>query len=139
MCTSKVGVPQKQGTQKKGILKFDSSTYVCLQFISFKKCYGVALFAIIDVLRIWFGPFPSWICTFGVMVKNQSFISIVLAFTSVTILKFTFLCLLRRIPQMDDDFVAKSIIRTIWFVSVSIVCSKFWYEKPNMQQVRKIF
>ena len=30
---------------------------------------------------------------------------------------------------MDDDLVAKSIIRSIWFVSVSIVYSKFWYEK----------
>ena len=92
--------------------------------------------AIIDILRIWVGPHPSWLCTFVVMFKNQSFISIVVAFTSVTILKFTFLCLFKRIPEMDDDFVAKSITRSIWFVSISIVCSKFWYEKPNMQQVK---
>ena len=119
-----------------GITKVGILILQIMSSIHFKKSYGVALFATIDILRIWFGPFPSWICTFGVMVKNQSFISIVLAFTSVTILKFIFLCLLRRIPQMDDDLVAKSIIRSIWFISVLIVCSKFWYEKPNMQQVR---
>ena len=66
------------------------------------------MFAILDVLRIWLGPFPSWICTFEVMVKNQTFISIVLAITSVTILKFTFLCVLRRIPEIDDDRIANT-------------------------------
>ena len=109
---------------------------IWLNCYDFLQSHGLILMTTIDVLRIWIGPLPEIICTFGIMIKNYIFISQVLLFTSITILKFTFLCVLKRIPEMDDDKVAKGIIRFIVFTTVSIVGSKFWYEKPNMQQVR---
>ena len=99
------------------------------------QSYGLILMTTVDVLRVWIGPLPEKICTFGIMIKNYTFISEVLLVASITILKFTFLCILKRIPEMDDDLVAKGIIQFVSFFTVSIVGSKFWYEKPNMQQV----
>ena len=99
------------------------------------QSYGLILMTTVDVLRVWMGPLPEKICTFGIMIKNYTFISEVLLVASITFLKFTFLCILKRIPEMDDDVVAKRIIRFVSFITVSIVGSKFWYEKPNMQQV----
>ena len=93
------------------------------------------IFTTLDLLRIWYGPLPSIICTFGIMVKNYYFVSAVLIIASVTFMKFLFLCILKRIPEMDDDFVANAIIRFGLSTAYIITCSKFWYEKPNMQQV----
>ena len=95
------------------------------------------IFTTLDLLRIWYGPLPSIICTFGIMVKNYYFVSAVLIIASVTFMKFLFLCVLKRIPEMDDDYIATCIIRCVLFVILLVCGTKFWNEKPNMQHVSK--
>ena len=88
----------------------------------------------VDLIRIWVGPLPSYVCTLAIMAKNY-FISIIFVYTSLTVMKFVFVCVLKRIPQMDDDYIANVITLFIKLFCIIIVGSKFWHEKPNMQQV----
>ena len=85
--------------------------------------------------RIWVGPLPSNVCTSAIMAKNYFFISIILVYTSLTAIKFVFACVLKRIPQMDDNYNANVITQIIKLLWITIVGSKFWFEKPNTQQV----
>ena len=89
----------------------------------------------VDLIRIWVGPLPSYVCTLAIMAKNYYFISIIFVYTSLIVMKFVFVCVLKRIPQMDDDYIANVITQVIKLFCIIIVGSKFWYEKPNMQQV----
>ena len=89
----------------------------------------------IDMLRIWMGPLPSEICTFSIMARNYYFSSIVMVYSSLTVIKFIVLCILKWVPEIDDDFAAKCIIRSIVTVCLLLVGTKFWNEKPNLQQV----
>ena len=89
----------------------------------------------IDMLRIWMGPLPSQICTLSIMARNYYFSLIVMVYSSLTVIKFIVLCILKRVPEIDDDFVAKCIIRSIVSIFLVLVGSKFWNEKPTLQQV----
>ena len=85
------------------------------------------------------GPLPDEICTFSIMARNYYFSSIVMVYSSLTVIKLIFLCILKRVPEMDDDFAAKCIIRTIVIICLLLVGTKFWNgEKPDLQKVKML-
>ena len=54
----------------------------------------------------------------------------------MTVLEFLFLCVLRRIPEMDDDIVAKWIIKSIWIFGSFFGTLKFiMNRRPNTNEV----
>ena len=105
----------------------------------FKGSVAIILLPTIDMMRIWMGPLPDEICTFSIMARNYYFSSIVMVYSSLTVIKFIVLCILKRVPEMDDDFAAKCIIRTIVIICLLLVGTKFWNgEKPDLQKVKML-
>ena len=84
------------------------------------------------------GPLPREICTFSIMARTYYFSSVVMVYSSLTAIKFIVLCILKRVPEIDDDFAAKCIIRTIVVVCLLLAGTKFWKgEKPTFQMVKQ--
>ena len=91
----------------------------------------------LDNLRLWVDYFPAWLCTFKIMLRSFLFNTIISILCILTIIKFTFLCILQRVPEMNDDFVAKTIIGSVSIWGVIEIVYKFlmFDNKPVMNEV----
>ena len=91
----------------------------------------------LDNLRLWVDYFPAWLCTFKIMLRSFLFNTIISILCILTIIKFTFLCILQRVPEMNDDFVAKTIIGSVSIWGVIEIFYKFlmFENKPVMNEV----
>ena len=104
-----------------------------IKFLSKQGSLANIIYKTIDIIRVWFGPEPYYLCSFNIFLKNFSFITVCVIFSCLTIMKFLFLCVLRRIPEMDDDYVSSIIIRSVTF-SVFVICgSNTWTYEHNIQ------
>ena len=55
-------------------------------------------------------------------------------------MKFVFLCVLKRVPDMDDDLVAKWVLRSIMALSFGLSAIKYSGEtKPNKNEVTFVY
>ena len=61
----------------------------------------------------------------------------ILVLCILTVIKFIFLCILKRVPQMNDDYVARLIIGSVSAWGIIEIYVKFlMYEyKPVMNEV----
>ena len=97
---------------------------------------GIIISSGIDIIRVWFGPLNYDLCTFNSFLKIFTFIAVCITYTVLTVIKFVFLCVLKRIPEMDDDFVSMIIIRSVVFSSLIVSGSTVSTYKINMGHVR---
>ena len=102
----------------------------------------VILFSVIctglDIFRIWFGPLPFEICLIATWTKAFLFMTFPIFIAILTLMKFIVLCVIKRLPDIDDDFVAKSIIAIVSIIGM--VGGGFKYlvkRKPTMNEVLK--
>ena len=77
-------------------------------------------------LRVWFGPLPLAIC------QIQGYFTFILVFNfcllivfTITLLKFMFICVWKRMREMNDDLIARIIV--IWAIFISI-----WFSTLKM-------
>ena len=91
----------------------------------------------LDNLRLWVDHFPSWLCTLKIMLRSFLFNTVIFVLCILTIIKFTILCILQRVPQMNDDFVAKTIIGSVSVWGIIEIYHKFlmFDNKPVMNEV----
>ena len=98
-------------------------------------CYQTFVVGL-DVLRLWNGSLPWYICLFIASLKSSLFTIFVCLICSMTILEYIFLCVLKRIPEMDDDLIANRIITMIWILGSIVGPFKFLMNRrPNANEV----
>ena len=61
----------------------------------------------VDLIRLWFGPLPMIICDLNLIARSVTANSMGFVFTLITIFKYLFICVWKKIPShMDDNFLA---------------------------------
>jgi hypothetical protein len=66
-------------------------------------CYGI-LVQIPEVFRYLYGPFPLWFCRCHLFVKNVILLHCWCFLTSLTVLRFCFIFVLKNPGRFNDDF-----------------------------------
>ena len=91
----------------------------------------------LDNLRLWVDHLPPWLCTFYIILRSFLFNAIVLILCILTFIKFTFLCVMKRIPEMNDECISRAIIGSVCIWGVVEVCVKFlmFENKPVVNEV----
>ena len=80
--------------------------------------YGVVLCGIRN-LRVWFGPLPSWICYLHVQFTQILIFEFVLFMVFyITLTRFLFICIWRRMREMNDDLIVAILVNCSMFLSM---------------------
>ena len=91
--------------------------------------FQVAFFAIfivgVDYLRVMLGPLPSWFCKVHLILKGSIFIILPLILTAITVLKFMFICVWKKMRVINDDLIAHAVIFCVAMLSFGLYLSKF--------------
>ena len=91
----------------------------------------------LDVLRMWIGPLPEAVCLMINMGKCFGPMTFVIIITVITVMKFYFLCVLKRVPEFDDDLIAKRIIGAVMIFGTAITAVKYgFWSNPSMNEVQ---
>lgn len=78
-----------------------------------------------DMIRMLWGPLPSWICDIGVLGKNMFLASVSQTVFSMTLTKFTFVFVYKSIPSIEDNFFSIFIFSLVYMVSLLVSASRF--------------
>ena len=88
---------------------------------------------------MWVGPLPNFACFVLACLRSALFVQTLMILCVLTIMKFVFLCVLKRIPDMDDDLVAKWLLRSIVALSLGMSAIKYFGQtKPNKNEVKHL-
>ena len=91
----------------------------------------------LDVLGMWIGPLPEVVCLMINMAKSFGVMTFVSIITILTTMKYIFLCVLRRVPEFDDDKISKIIIGTVMIFGGVITGVKFgFWNNPSLNEVK---
>ena len=97
--------------------------------------YEVVLVGL-DILRMWIGPLPEVVCLMINMSKSFGVVSFVSIITILTTIKYIFLCVLKYVPEFDDDKISKIIIRTVMIFGIVITGVKYgFWNNPSLNEV----
>lgn len=59
---------------------------------------------------MWIGPLSPELCLMSNFVKSFLFVTFAIIIAILTIMKFVFLCIIKGIPEFDDDKVTRMIL-----------------------------
>ena len=112
-------------------------TFYLFKYFLFQMILFEILVVGLDNLRLWVDHLPSWLCTFYIILRSFLFNAIVLILCILTFIKFTFLCVMKRIPEMNDECISRAIIGSVCIWGVVEVCVKFlmFENKPVVNEV----
>ena len=63
----------------------------------------------LDCLRAAYGPLHPFLCDVNVFFKNYIHLNVVFYMAAITIAKFSFVCVYKSIPTIEDNFLATSL------------------------------
>ena len=92
----------------------------------------------IDVLRIWIGPLPPWLCRIYIILLVSIWNSFTLILFTMTVIKFVILWILKRMPEVNDELATKVIIGSVcgWTMFECIAKFDVFYSaKPVVNEV----
>ena len=90
----------------------------------------------LDMLRILVGPLPDEFCFFNNFSKTFFILTITLIIAIIAALKFFFLCVIKRFPEIDDEKMTQRIVAVV--LAVGLVASGVQNgmdRKPSMSEV----
>ena len=91
----------------------------------------------LDVLRMWIGPLPEGVCLMINMGKCFGPMTFVIIITIITVMKYYFLCVLKRVPEFDDDLMARRILGVVIIFGTAITALKYgFWRNPSMNEVQ---
>ena len=80
--------------------------------------YGIVLCGIRN-LRVWFGPLPTWLCYLHVQLTQIIVFKFSLfIFFSISLTRFMFICVWKRMREMNDDLIVRILVNSSIFLSV---------------------
>ena len=89
---------------------------------------------------MWIGPLPEVVCLMINMGKCYGPLTFVTIITILTIMKFLFLCVLKTVPEFDDDFMSKTIIGIVMTFGTIVTMVKYgFWSNPSMNEVMQSF
>ena len=93
----------------------------------------------ISILRAFWGPLPKFICWTNYYFQNIVLFNILQGAVLITITEFSFLCLYRSMPTMDDDFWTIYLVAITSLNSVLVASSyKCLLSRPILQEVSEL-
>ena len=90
--------------------------YSCLYFILQGAFYAVVVCGIRN-LRVIIGPLPLPVCQLIIVSTRMVLWHGVMLITIITLTRFMFICVWKRMKQMNDNLLARIIFREITVVS----------------------
>ena len=88
---------------------------------------------VVDVLRYTRGPFPEWICSIQLFVKNGIFIQQMLLMTATILTRYVFIFWLKNPIAFNDDFW--SVFFNIWIFGFSAITEFVSSRLPGKDQI----
>lgn len=85
----------------------------------------------IDCFRTAFGPLPPIICRIGVFTKNWAFYNICFFTLLIQLTKFTYICVFKSLPIINDNFVATYLNLMINMITLLILYA--WMSLPGKE------
>ena len=109
------------------------------QLISFQFILYTTTISTISILRVFWGPLPNSICWATFYFQNIVVLNIVQGSVLITITEFTFVCLYRSMPTMDDNFWTFYLVAITSLNSI-LVASSFTclLSRPVVYQVSEL-
>ena len=71
-----------------------------------------------DALRMWLGPCPYYVCRFMVTIKMVLINMFIFILLSIVINKFMFICIWKKMRNMNDQLVTSIVIRCCFAISL---------------------
>ena len=115
----------------------NQTKFIKIVFVSYSKQY--ASFVIFNcganLLRAWYGPLPVNFCILVRTLRMNMALMTGFIFTSIVGFKFMFICVWKRMRQMDDNFVTKIIFRCSLMISLFLCSVKGYFFTSNRRLV----
>ena len=106
------------------------------QLISFQFILYTTTSCEISILRAFWGPLPNSICWTNSYFQKIVYLNLLQVALLITITEFTFSCLYRSMPTMDDDFCTFFLVGITSLNSILVASSiKFLNFRPYLQDV----
>ena len=80
--------------------------------------YIIVIYGIV-VLRVCYGPLPIFLCNIAVFLSGFAILFVAITVTMYTFTRFMFVCIWKRMRQMDDNLIVR--IATIQAIFMSLL------------------
>ena len=80
--------------------------------------YAIVIYGL-TVLRVCYGPLPIFLCNIAGFVKGCCNLFVALTIVTNTFIRFMFVCIWKRMRQMDDNLIVA--ISTIQAIFMSLI------------------
>ena len=80
--------------------------------------YIIVIYGIV-VLRVCYGPLPIFLCNIAVFLSGFAILFVAITVTMYTFTRFMFVCIWKRMRQMDDNLIVR--IATIQAIVMSLL------------------
>ena len=108
--------------------------FFSIQFVIFVILNGGA-----TLVRAWYGPLPAEFCFLvQILQMNIAFITVFI-FTSIVGFRFMFICVWKRMRQMDDRIVTKIILRCLQMISMFLSSIKTYFFTSKKHLVSTLY
>ena len=89
-----------------------------------------------DTLRAVIGPLNPTICRIGVLTKNWMFYNVCFFTLLITLTKFTYICIFKSLPAMDDNFIALIMSLIVNLLTAMIIY--VWMTLPGKEPLSMV-
>ena len=95
--------------------------------------YGIVTCGIRSI-RVWFGPLYYEICFIQIWAKNVIWWYSLDILFFVTLMKFMFICVSKRMLDMNDNLIVRTFVNWAIFISVWVSSTGFVNKKGNTDE-----
>ena len=87
--------------------------------------YIIVIYGIV-VLRVCYGPLPIFLCNIAVFLSGFAILFVAITVTMYTFTRFMFVCIWKRMRQMDDNLIVgiatiQAIVLSLLFTAASLL------------------
>ena len=103
------------------ILSCELIVKILTKYMYFQGIFYVIVIYGLSVLRVCFGPLPIFFCNISIFLNGFLILFLVITVAMYTFARFMFVCIWKRMRQMDDNLIVR--IATIQAIVMSLLFS----------------